>query len=463
MRILSITAQKPGSTGSGVYLTELVKELAVKGHEQAVVAGVYEDDVVELPEGVKFFPVYFAEDMQNQEFCEGEPDAGCCEGESDAGLREDGFGAGCCEGGFDAGRCEGESDAGCCEGGFVSGLGETGSDVPFPIAGMSDEMPYKSTRYRDMTPEMAEQFKAAFLKAVTRAVKELSPDVVLCHHLYLLTALVREAFPELKVYGFCHNTDLRQMKKTDLKRDFIREQVRRLDHIFVPQRAQEEGVKEIYGVPADGITRAGMGFNRRIFHVTGEKPSDGTVRIVFAGKIAEKKGVVSLMRSLCLLDAPGREVEVLLAGSTGNEEELLLIRELAGKAPVKVTFLGRLSQTELSKVYNLCDIFVLPSFFEGIPLTVIEALACGDRVVMTDLPGIREWLSETVPGADVLFVKMPEMQNADEPVASELPEFEKRLAAALSESIRKGETRQADVSGISWEGIAARVIDRVCG
>ena len=53
MRILSISAQKPSSTGSGVYLTEIVKELAMMGHEQAVVAGVYkEDDVVD---GVLFF------------------------------------------------------------------------------------------------------------------------------------------------------------------------------------------------------------------------------------------------------------------------------------------------------------------------------------------------------------------------------------------------------------------------
>ena len=43
MRILSITAQKPNSTGSGVYLTELVKEYALLGHEQAVVAGVYRE------------------------------------------------------------------------------------------------------------------------------------------------------------------------------------------------------------------------------------------------------------------------------------------------------------------------------------------------------------------------------------------------------------------------------------
>ena len=59
MRILSITAQKPNSTGSGVLLTELVKELAAKGHEQAVVAGVYKEDKTEVPENTKIYPVIF--------------------------------------------------------------------------------------------------------------------------------------------------------------------------------------------------------------------------------------------------------------------------------------------------------------------------------------------------------------------------------------------------------------------
>ena len=53
---LSITAQKPNSTGSGVYLTELVKEYALLSHEQAVVAGVYREDEVELPDGGGFLP-----------------------------------------------------------------------------------------------------------------------------------------------------------------------------------------------------------------------------------------------------------------------------------------------------------------------------------------------------------------------------------------------------------------------
>lgn len=398
MRILSITAQKPGSTGSGIYLTELVKEYARHGYEQAVVAGVYRDDSVVLPDGVDFYPVYF------------------------------------------------ESEK-----------------LPYPIVGMSDEMPYRSTRYCDMTENMTAQFEGVFLEVITRAVEETMPDVILCHHLYLLTAIVREHFPDYPVYGFCHNTDLRQMLKTDLKREYIAGQIRRLDRIFVPQKAQREGVLAIYQVNPGKIETVGMGYNSKIFHRPGAKQEDGITRIVFAGKIAEKKGVMSLIRSLSVMYAREdhcrkEELLVLLAGSAGNPEEYRVIQDMVKECPYEIRFLGRLAQPELAKVYQKSDIFVLPSFFDGLPLTVIEALACGDRVVMSDLPGIREWIEEYVPGGEIRFVAMPQMKNTDEPVPESLPKFEERLADALSASIRTQERKFADVSKISWEKIADKVI-----
>ena len=398
MRILSITAQKPNSTGSGVYLTELVKEYEMLGHEQAVVAGVYRGDLIELPDGVAFYPVYFCEE-----------------------------------------------------------------GLPYPIVGMSDEMPYISTKYCEMSPEMVEQFRSSFMSVIERAVEELQPDFILCHHLYLLTALVREHFPGRKVYGFCHNTDLRQMQKTDLEREFIRREIGKLDPIFVPQRAQEEGVLTLYPVDKEKITRVGMGYNNQIFHLAEEScDKEGVTSLVFAGKIAEKKGVKSLLRAMALLgdekELDMNRVQLLLAGSTGNEEEYQMIEGLAGRCPCKVKFLGRLSQSELARVYQQSDIFVLPSFFEGIPLTVIEALACGDRVVMTDLPGIKEWITSVSSDADVRYVTLPRMRNADEPLEEDLPEFERKLADALKASVLQKETHLADVSQISWEAIAKEVL-----
>ena len=52
MRILSVTAQKPDSTGSGIYLTELVRGFEKMGHEQAVIAGIGRKDTMRFPDGV---------------------------------------------------------------------------------------------------------------------------------------------------------------------------------------------------------------------------------------------------------------------------------------------------------------------------------------------------------------------------------------------------------------------------
>lgn len=397
MKILSITAQKPNSTGSGVYLTELMKVYSAEGYEQALVAGVYRDDEVELPGKTVFYPMYFEQ-----------------------------------------------------------------GQLDFPIVGMSDEMPYKSTRYCDMTEEMVDKFKCAFREVVEKAVGEFQPDVILCHHLYLLTASVREWFPEKKVCGFCHNTDLRQMHKTNLEREYIASQIRQLDHIYALHDAQKEMIREVYGVLEDKIQVVGMGYNSNIFFKQESERTGDIIRLVFAGKIAQKKGVISLIRSLSYLPYEPGKLELLLAGGAGNEEEYEEIRALASNCPYNVQFLGKLPQIELANVYNMSDIFVLPSFSEGLPLTVIEALACGDRVVMSDLPGVTQWLDTYAPGADIRYVTLPGMRNMDEALPEELPAFEKRIADALRLSIETKETKPADVSRISWKGIAEQVICELC-
>lgn len=401
MRILSILAQKPSSTGSGVYLMELVRQFSLQGQEQAVIAGVYEEDPSPFPEEVLYRPVIF----------------------KTAGL-------------------------------------------PFPIFGMSDEMPYESSRYRDMTPASRRQFADAFLQALDEVVASFSPDLILCHHLYLLTALVREHLPRHRIYGFCHNTDLRQMVKTDLERDFIHHQIRRLDRIFVPQLSQQEEVRRIFGVEEEKIRQIGIGYNQEIFS-SGKKEdkrnesacSCDEKRLIFAGKISEKKGVFSLLRALELLAKKGERFTLTLAGGAGDLEEYERIRKMAKEAPYPVIFTGRLSQEELADRYLESDLFVLPSFYDAIPLVVIEALACSCKVVVSELPGIRSWFDTNAKSADLRYVPLPRMQQADEPVREELPLFEERLAGEIEKALR--DPKRADpsaVEGLSWKVLAGKVL-----
>lgn len=396
---MTITAQKPHSTGSGFYLTEMVKGFAALGHEQAVLAGVYREDTVDFPTGTVFYPVHFKTE-----------------------------------------------------------------ELPFPIAGMSDEMPYESTIYGQMNEEMLERFKASFASSIRKAAEEFRPDLVICHHLYLVTSIAREVLPECRVCGFCHNTDLRQMKKIPLEREYIRTQIPKLDAVYALHEEQKKEIMEIYPVEETKITVVGSGYNASVFHrlsqpeVSEEKNDKHLYRIIYVGKIAEKKGVESLVRSLQYLHMNTDELEVDLVGGTGNHEEYQRILRLAEESRYPVHLLGRLSQADLVASYNRSDLFVLASYSEGLPLTIIEAMACGCKVIVTDLPGIRPWVSANVENAPILYLEPPEMVNTDDPVSDSLEKFEKRLAQLIEESRKMPYQGVPDLSRISWENICRKVL-----
>ena len=297
------------------------------------------------------------------------------------------------------------------------------------------------------------------------------------HHLYLLTAVVREAFPQYKTAAICHGTGLRQIKKNSLEREYILAHIKELHKVFCLHREQREEISRIYGVPGERLEVIGSGFDDSIFRFTPVKKDDGAKRLIYAGKLSEKKGIMSLLRSLAYLEQMQRQdgeqqrqaagqsaepvkIEVWLAGGYGNQLEYETIKKLAGQSPYPVKFLGRLDQPRLAERMNQADVFVLPSFYEGLPLVVIEALACGLQVVCTDLPGVRPWLEENIGTCPVKFVSLPAIVNADEPVEQELPEFERRLAEAIGKSLgmnggslgTDGGSLETDGGGLSTHG-----------
>lgn len=392
MKILSITAQKPHSTGSGIYLTELVKNWNTQENEQAVIAGIYADDRLDFPQEVKVYPV-------------------CYQSEK----------------------------------------------LPFSILGMSDEMPYESLKYSEMDGEIFKKFSDTFRENISLAVQELNPDVIVCHHLYLLTALVREWYPDKKIYGICHGSDLRQFSKNPLERERIRKHIGQLNGVIVLHREQKQVVQKLFALQSDKVHVVGVGYNQSVFLKRDvKKPSKK--QIVFAGKVTEKKGIFSLLRAVEKLPYSKNELVIKIAGGIGDEEEFEEIRKLANKSRYEIDFLGLLNQQELANVFCESNVFVLPSFYEGLPLVVLEAMACGCKVVCSDISGVKEWLSENVEGEKVAFVTLPAMKNTDEPFREELPQFEHRLAESIYRKLEQQETENPDLSNVSWKGVSSRIL-----
>lgn len=330
------------------------------------------------------------------------------------------------------------------------------TELPFNIAGMSDEMPYPSTLYRNMTEEMAAMYRAAFEKVLKEAVSRLCPDVIICHHLYFLSAIVRDLFPNIPVWGICHGTDLRQMHTNPFMGDYICAQIAKLDKVCCLHEAQQQAVADCYGIPLERTCVAGAGFNQNIFYDRGIRTPHGELRLVFAGKISDKKGIYCLIDALKSSGLPRGSVTLRMAGGWPGDEQYDRAMAAIADSGHDIALLGPLDQQQLANEFSNGDVFVLPSFSEGFPLVLAEAMACGMGAICTDLPGIRPRMMELCPSCPVAFVEPPVMLDPDTPDPDRLDEFTSRLRSAMLTARRPATL--PDLSAFTWEGVCERIL-----
>ena len=89
------------------------------------------------------------------------------------------------------------------------------------------------------------------------------------------------------------------------------------------------------------------------------------------------------------------------------------------------------------------DIFVLPSYFEGLGLIAVEALGSGVFVVSSEIKGLIEFLGEEINSNNVIeYVKLPKIYDTDKAVEEEKPEFVKRLVKKIELQIRRVKTKR---------------------
>ncbi|RJP89611.1 MAG: glycosyltransferase [Desulfobacteraceae bacterium] len=338
--------------------------------------------------------------------------------------------------------------------------------VPFCIPGMSDIMPYPSTRFSTFTDTMREGYFQAFWEALNAAADGFEPDIIHSHHLWLLTALARIRFPDTPICVSSHGTELRQLKNAPQLAPFVLPGCRAVDRVFALHEENKQQIMAAYGIPESRIQVTGAGFRSDLF-----RPADAcipaaekdTLTIVYAGKISAPKGVPWLIEAMRRIQAPeGKTVRLLLAGAAGEGSGEEIGRQAADLE--NVMFLGALSQEELSKILGEADVFVLPSFFEGLPLVLVESLACECRVVTTDLPGLDTWMPEDLCAERLVEkVPLPRLMGPDTPVPEDLPGFVDNLANALTRQLEAAATCRGEtgiscrVAGFSWEGVFERI------
>jgi glycosyltransferase involved in cell wall biosynthesis len=119
--------------------------------------------------------------------------------------------------------------------------------------------------------------------------------------------------------------------------------------------------------------------------------------ILTVGRLSAEKGHGVLLDAAVILHRQGIDVRIVFVGSGPIERELGEQARVAGISDL-VTFAGELPPIEVNRRLRSADVFCLPSFAEGLPISIMEAMAVGVPVVATYVGGIPELVADGVTG-----------------------------------------------------------------
>jgi glycosyltransferase involved in cell wall biosynthesis len=184
--------------------------------------------------------------------------------------------------------------------------------------------------------------------------------------------------------------------------------------------------------PDDGIALHALGIkNEKIVLIPGSgvdtdrfqplPEPDEPITFGFAGRLLIDKGIRALVAAHRLLRSQGHEFNLLIAGSPDPANPTSVTADEIGQwqGEPGIELLGHID--DITALWRRCHIAVLPSHREGLPVSLLEAAACGRPLVSTDAPGCREIaLHEetglTVPIEDAPALAQAMLQLAQSPV-----------------------------------------------
>ncbi|MFB3788731.1 MAG: glycosyltransferase [bacterium] len=177
----------------------------------------------------------------------------------------------------------------------------------------------------------------------------------------------------------------------------------------------------------------------------GAQDANREMSIVTAARLIPRKGIDVLLRACARLAAANQPFQCHIIGD-GPEE--MPLRNLAAflRITERVHFHGRMEKEQVAAFLPRCDIFVLPSYAEGMSNAALEAMACGLPLLLTDTGGSRELIAGNgaiIPPGDA--GRLAEM----------LTQWLTHTGTVREMGIRSRE----HAYNFSWAGVAARYYD----
>jgi glycosyltransferase involved in cell wall biosynthesis len=296
-----------------------------------------------------------------------------------------------------------------------------------------------------------------------RALRRAKPDILHIHHVWPAAdrylseiaawAGVSHQVVTEHIVGRSHSGAQRALKRREL--------------------ARADAVTAVCGAVADALSRE-LGVSRERFTLVPngadgpapeqEGPESRRLRLelradprrpllVAVGRLEEQKGMDVLLEAVASLAGRGLDFVVAVAGDGSWRERLERTATGAG-IESRVRWMGRVPDP--GPLMLAADVFVLPSRWEGLPLTLLEAMARGRAVVASSVGGIPEVVADGENGVLVPAGDAGALASALERII-ESPALRQKLGEGARESVERGYT---------WDGVVEAfetIYDEVLG
>ncbi len=228
---------------------------------------------------------------------------------------------------------------------------------------------------------------------------------------------------------------------------------RSCQRVIAPTAREKEAIVSYYGASPENIGVVPCGVNMELFQPVDKEAarrelglSDEKI-VLFVGRIEPLKGLERLLESMPLLDS-GHKPRLVIVGGDENsryeEERLLEISRSLGMGG-RITFSGSVKQERLPYFYSAADVCVIPSYYESFGLVALESLACGTRVVSTDVGDAKRIIRQGETGYVV--------EDNEPGILAE------KISLVLSAKDENTLSIRESVRRYEWSNIAAEIAD----
>jgi glycosyltransferase involved in cell wall biosynthesis len=165
------------------------------------------------------------------------------------------------------------------------------------------------------------------------------------------------------------------------------------------------------------------------------KPVPGKITFGFAARMEELKGPMVLMEAFAVAHRQCENICLNIAGD-GSQRQKIAARAKALDVASRYRYHGVYTHPEECRAFmESLDVFVMPSFTEGTPNSVVEAMACGKPIIASDVGGIPDMIGEDsgilVPAGDMSALAEAMLRLAQD------PELRQTMGAAAKERYQK--------------------------